>query len=90
MVIGEYTEASWGRHQRNLYLKSLEKRFVWLAENPHAGKHRKDISEGYFSFNHGRHVVFYLISGNTIDIIGVLHQEMDILHYFNTGFPDAF
>ena len=32
--IGRYTERQWGKRQRNTYLKALEKRFNWLAENP--------------------------------------------------------
>lgn len=80
--IGEYSEIQWGKKQRNRYLKSLEKRFEWLAVNPRAGRQRNDIAHGYYSFPHGQHIVFYLISGQVIDIIGLLHKEMDILLYF--------
>jgi len=80
--IGQYTERQWGKRQRNTYLKALEKRFYWLAENPKLGKQRPDIAEGYYSFPQGEHVVFYLIREKGIDIIGVLHKEMDIISYF--------
>jgi toxin ParE1/3/4 len=60
----------WGKHQRSTYLKALEKRFDWLAENPQLGKHRTDVAEGYYSFPQGQHVIFYLISEKCIDIIG--------------------
>ena len=64
------------------YLKGLEKRFVFLAEQPQLGKHRPEISEGYYSFPQYQHIVFYLINSDCIDIIGVLHKNMDILEYF--------
>jgi len=80
--IGRYTERQWGKAQRNTYLKDLEKRFCWLAENPQLGKQRSDIAEGYHSFPQGGHVVFYLIGQEGIDIIGVPHKEMDIISYF--------
>ncbi len=48
--IGRYTERTWGKTQRNRYLKAIEARFHWLAENPLLGKHRADICEGYYSF----------------------------------------
>ena len=80
--IGRYTEQQWGKPQRNIYLKALEKRFYWLAENPHLGKHRPDVAEGYFSFPQGAHVVFYLIGDKGIDTIGIPHKEMDIITYF--------
>jgi len=43
--IGRYTERTWGKTQRNLYLKGIEARFHWLSENPLLGKHRTDICE---------------------------------------------
>ena len=83
--IGRYTERAWGKAQRNRYLKSLDARFHWLAENPLLGKHRTDICEGYHSFPEGQHVVFYLFSSTTIDIIGIPHKEMDTISYFQDG-----
>jgi toxin ParE1/3/4 len=80
--IGRYTEQQWGKRQRNTYLRALEKRFSWLAENPQLGKHRTDVAEGYYSFPEGEHVVFYMIGEESIDIIGIPHKEMDIITYF--------
>lgn len=83
--IGRYTERTWGKAQRNRYLKSLDARFHWLAENPQLGKHRPDICEGYHSFPEGQHVVFYLFDSRTLDIIGIPHKEMDSISYFQEG-----
>jgi len=80
--IGRYTERQWGRRQRNTYLRALEKRFGWLAENPQLGKHRIDVAEGYYSFPQGKHVIFYLLEEKGVDIIGIPHKEMDIITYF--------
>ena len=80
--IGRYTERKWGKTQRNIYLYDLEKRFRWLAENPQLGKHRLDVTEGYYSFPQGEHVIFYLLGQEIIEIIGVPHKEMDIVSYF--------
>ena len=83
--IGRYTERTWGKAQRNSYLKNIEARFQWLAGNPLLGKHRTDICEGYYSFPEGQHVVFYLTGSSAIDIIGIPHKEMDIISYFLEG-----
>lgn len=80
--IGRYTERAWGKAQRNRYLKSIEARFQWLAENPLLGKRRTDICEGYYSFPEGEHVVFYLFDSGNLDIIGIPHKEMDTISYF--------
>ena len=82
-LIGRYTTVRWGKEQRNLYLKDLDKRFSWLAENPLLGKHRSDIAKKYYSFPQGEHVVFYMISKDHIDIIGIPHKKMDIVAYFD-------
>jgi toxin ParE1/3/4 len=81
--IGRYTLNRWGKNQRDMYLRDLDKRFQWLAQNPRAGKHRPEIQEGYYSFPQGSHVVFYIIREGGIDIIGIPHQHMDIMTYFD-------
>ena len=88
MGIGSYTERQWGLAQRNRYLKKLEKRIQLLANNPHLGLRRDDVAVDYFSLPYGKHVIFYLIRKSGIDIIGILHQEMDILNYFYTTDSD--
>lgn len=81
--IGRYTEQKWGKLQRNKYLKQLESRFEWLAENPLLGRSRSDVGEGFYSYPQAEHIVFYRCGLEVIEIIGVLHQEMDVLHYFS-------
>lgn len=81
-TIARFTRQQWGEAQRNRYLGALDDRFRWLAEHPHLGKHRPDIGDGYHCFPQGSHLIFYLIGEGVIDIIGVPHKHMDVLHYF--------
>ena len=78
--IGRYTLKIWGKKQRDIYLRNLDKRFQWLAQNPKSGKHRPDVQEGYYCFPQGSHLVFYIMRDSGIDIIGIPHQRMDILN----------
>ncbi len=80
--IGRYTLRQWGREQRDVYLRGLDERFTWLAGRPRRGRKRDDIADGYYSFLHGSHVVFYLIRESGIDVIGVPHQSMDLPGHF--------
>lgn len=80
--IGRYTQQQWGKTQRNAYLKDLEQRFRWIAENPQPGTHRSEVTEGYHSFPQGEHVIFYLIGHDGIIVIGIAHKAMDSLSYF--------
>lgn len=82
--IGRYTRSEWGKVQRDKYLRDMDQRFGWLADQPKLGKHRRDIEDGYYSFPQGSHVIFYIIRENIIDIIGIPHKNMDILNYFYT------
>ena len=76
--IADYTLDQWGAAKMGRYLRSLNQRFEWLARNPFAGRERNDVHPGYRSFPEGRHVIFYVVSDEGIDIIGVPHQSMDI------------
>lgn len=82
--IWRYTISVWGEEQADLYITNLYKRFEWLSQQPRTGKHRTDICEGYYCFPQGSHLVFYLIREKQIDIIGIVHKEMDILNYFDS------
>lgn len=80
--IARHTRQQFGEVQRERYMRALDARFRWLAEQPRAGKHRSDVAEGYYSFPQGSHVIFYLIGTDAIDIIGVPHAQMDVLGHF--------
>lgn len=80
--IARYTLRTWGRKQRDAYLNAMDRRFWWLAENPHLGKPRPDIKDGYYSYPQGSHLIFYLIHEAGIDLIGIPHQRMDVLDYW--------
>ncbi len=74
-----YTIEEWGIEQADEYIRMLLSRFSWISKNPLLGKKRDDIKLGYYCFPEGKHLIFYTITPNGIDIIGVPHQSMDIL-----------
>ena len=76
--IWAYTYQEWGLVQADSYLQSLISRFDWLANSPRSGRKRDDIKAGYYCFPEGMHLIIYTIQKNTIDIIGISHQRMDI------------
>lgn len=76
-MIAEWTLRHWGAARMEAYLRGLNDRFHWLAENPQAGRARDEVRVGYRSFPEGQHTVFYVVSGDFVAIIGVPHQAMD-------------
>jgi len=84
-----YSYQEWGVEQADKYLNSLLSRFEWLAKNPLISKKRDDIKTGYYYFPEGMHLVFYTLTKNGIDIIGIPHQSMDVINHIGTDqFPD--
>ena len=81
--IGRYTKKQWGVKQRNKYLAQIDRRLHWLAVNPTLGKHRPDIKEGYYCFPEGMHIIFYIKRKKRIEIIGIVHQRLDVEKHFD-------
>lgn len=74
--IGRYTLKHHGKIQRDKYLTRLKERFVLLGENPHFGRPRDDIKTGYHCSDCGKHVVFYRIQKEHVEIVAILHESM--------------
>lgn len=73
--IALYTQAMWGREQRNSYVFELEGVFGRLAAMPGLGRSREDIRPGVFSYPAGRHMVWYRPVDTGIEILRVLHTR---------------
>ncbi len=78
LEIWNYTIKTWGKKRAEKYLLAIETQLEQLAANPELGRQRPEINPGYYSFPVKKHIIFYLQSGNHIDIIGVLRGKMDI------------
>ena len=78
-----YTLNEWNADQSDRYVCALLSRMDWLVKNPHGGKPREDIKPGYFCCPEGRHLIFFLIHDNRIDVIGIAHQSMDVISHLD-------
>ena len=81
-IIWDYTLEQWGIQQAERYFKALFTCFDDLARNPQMGRQRDDVLPGSRSFPQGRHVVFYEIDDNGIEILGIVHQSTDVDVHF--------
>jgi toxin ParE1/3/4 len=77
-AIWVYTVEQWGTEQAERYLQGLFDCFQELAANPRLRRERDDVKAGYRSFPQGRHVVFYVIASAGIEVIGLVHQSVDV------------
>ncbi|MDO9163944.1 MAG: type II toxin-antitoxin system RelE/ParE family toxin [Methylococcaceae bacterium] len=77
--IGSYTQNTWGKRQRNIYLTALDKSFHALTADHLKGRDCSEIRIGYRKYQVGKHIVFYReINSSLIEIVRVLHERMDI------------
>lgn len=67
--IGRYTQATWGREQRDRYLAKLDRSFFLLAEDPQRGWDCADIRAGYRKYHVGRHLIFYRVAQDDTEIL---------------------
>lgn len=75
--IWRYTAEQWSLAQADHYHRDLIGTMEALARGKKAGR-ACIVRDGYFRYAVGSHVVFYRETDDTIDVIRVLHQRMDI------------
>ncbi|MBF0131466.1 MAG: type II toxin-antitoxin system RelE/ParE family toxin [Magnetococcales bacterium] len=82
--IGHYTERTWGREQRNRYLRMLDRCFQDLVVDPLKGRDCGFIRSGYRKYHAGKHFIFYrVLTQDQIEIVRVLHESTDVERHFN-------
>ncbi len=81
--IWDYTFKTWSIDQADLYIKSLIDICGSLSENSGIGIARNELYEGLHVHPSGKHLIFYLIIDDGIDVVRILHERMDShLHHF--------
>jgi toxin ParE1/3/4 len=86
LSIGRYTQMTWGKEQRNLYLAKIDAVFHLLAQEPQFGKACDEVQSGYRKYPVGRHLIFYRQSSEGIEVVRILHDRMDIEAHFDEDF----
>ena len=74
-----YTFENWSLEQADRYYNLILDEIEFISENFESGKSADYIKKGYRSSIVKSHIIFYKKSKrNSIEIIRVLHQKMDI------------
>ena len=81
--IADYTSRTWGAEQETLYLKGLWAKLDLMLDRPENHRPRHDLAIDCYSERSGKHVVFFSILGETLQVIRILHGAMDFaVHIF--------
>lgn len=82
--IWEYTRDIWSVEQADRYYNLIIDEIEYIAQNFESGKSMEHIKKGYRASKVKSHLVFYKIfDENTIEVIRILHQRMDIENRLN-------
>ena len=73
---------SWGNEQAKEYAQNIDAALIKLAQYPDFGRERNEVYNGAKSFPVEKHIVFYQVSDNGIDVARILHQRMDLSKHF--------
>ncbi len=73
-----YTFQTWSLEQADRYHNLIYKEIGFLAGKPTSGKDLNHIRGGYRSSKVKSHFIFYKYSSFEIEIIRILHENMDI------------
>jgi len=75
--IWNYSAATWGIEQAELYVREIWRVIEILADDPRLGRPCDDIRAGYRKYPSRSHLVFYRVVEGGIDVVRILHQRMD-------------
>ena|SRR5687767_10382048 len=73
----QYTRATWGVEQQDLYGDRVMSAIHELLAYPQLGSGRNDLAPCLRNLRAGEHVVFYRVYESSIRIVRILHAKMD-------------
>ncbi len=80
-----YTFEEWSIDQADYYFDLIMDEIEYISKNPKTGEDYNEIRKGYFRSRVKSHFIFYKINlkEENIEIIRILHQQMDIESHIN-------
>lgn len=73
-----YTVDKWSVAQADRYYALIIDEIEYICKNVHSGKSMENIRKGYRATKVKSHLIFYRIIKDTVEIIRILHERMDI------------
>ena len=80
--IWRYTLQNWSLGQADKYFSELMAAIEGLANGNRIGRSASDIRAGYWKYGEGRHFIFYAVTDDRLDVIRILHKQMDVAAKF--------
>lgn len=78
-----YTAQNWSVNQADRYYKLVFDEIDFICKNMKADKSMEHVRKGYRASKVKSHLIFYRIQNNTVEVIRILHERMDIENRLN-------
>lgn len=78
-----YTVDKWSVEQADRYYLLIIEEVNYICKNIHSGKSFEEIRSGYRASKVKSHLIFYRIVNNTVEIIRILHERMDLKNHIS-------
>lgn len=78
-----YTVEKWFAEQADRYYNLIFDEINYICRNINAGKSMEHVRQGYRASKVKSHLIFYRIVKDTIEVIRILHERMDIENRLN-------
>jgi toxin ParE1/3/4 len=72
-----FSRKKWGRERAAAYIELIITRFAWLMQNARRGARADHLISGLRRVNVRRHAILYFDHADTVEILRILHQQMD-------------
>lgn len=76
--IWNYTLETWSLRQADKYYNDIIEAIEFLCTAPKSGKSAEHLRKGYSTFKVNSHLIFYITTDIELDVIRILHSQMDI------------
>lgn len=73
-----YTVDHWSVEQADRYYNLIFDEINFICRNYENGKSMEHVRKGYYTAKVKSHLIFYKLENNSIQIIRILHEMMDI------------
>ena len=78
-----YTYTTWSQEQADRYHSLIVTEIEFLVKKPDSGKILDHLRKGYRSSKVKSHYIFYRFNSNELEIVRILHENMDIPNRLN-------
>ena len=78
-----YTFEKWSLEQADRYYKLIFDEINYICKNNTAGKSMEHVRKNYRASKVKSHLIFYRVLNETIEVIRILHERMDIENRLN-------